>query len=56
MRESFLFSSRAWRCEEEVAFECVEGVGVAESDLLGGIRRRRLDGEEGVSYGAVAVK
>jgi hypothetical protein len=32
------------------------GVGVAESDRLGGLRRRLPCGEDGVSYGAVGEK
>lgn len=36
--------------------ECVEGVGVAEREREGGLRRRRFEGDDGVSYGAVGVK
>lgn len=50
MRESFRRSSSAYRCEvEDAGLECVEGVGVADKDREGGLRLRRLEGDDGVS-------
>lgn len=46
--ESFLRSSIACKCEDGVAFECVDGVGVADNERLGNLLRL-FDGEEGVS-------
>lgn len=53
--ESFLRRSSEPK-DAVVDVECVDGVGVADNDLLGGFLLRDRFGDEGVSYGVVGVK